>query len=95
MDLIALPRSTSRGNSSDLTKHFPALLPDGKRRRCAMCTLKQRDVEREDPKGVRASRYWCPDCEKGFCPEDCFREWHMAEKLEGRDFGPKRVRRSR
>lgn len=60
-----------------------------------MCTLKKRGLEREEQKEVCHSRYWCPDCDKGFCPDDYFKEWHLADKLEGRDFGPKRVRRKR
>jgi hypothetical protein len=93
MDIV-LSRSMSRGGEpASLPAHFPALIPDGKRRRCAMCTLKKRGLDIEDQKEVCHSRYWCPDCQKGFCPDECFREWHTTERLEGRDFGPKRMRK--
>jgi hypothetical protein len=73
MDMAVLARSTSTkgGGSVDLSKHSQTLIPNNKRRRCAMCSLKKRKLDIEEQGEVCYRRYWCKDCEKGFYPDKC------------------------
>lgn len=91
-----LPRYRSKGASVATTsgsdQHFCEKSEGNCRRRCKMCTLKTRGVD--GAKGSK-TRYYCFTCDVPLCLDECFREWHQTERLEGRDFGPKRLRRRR
>ncbi|XP_071111498.1 piggyBac transposable element-derived protein 4-like [Haliotis cracherodii] len=50
-------------------RHFPGVLPQKKRKQCAVC------------RGRSRVRSWCPDCGVGLCISNCFRVYHTVLQL--------------
>ncbi|XP_061170531.1 piggyBac transposable element-derived protein 4-like [Saccostrea echinata] len=57
-------------------RHFPSKIPDGNRKRCAVCA--------GHGGGFRKTRipWWCEDCRVGLCVEGCFRKFHTRINFE-------------
>ncbi|XP_064598470.1 piggyBac transposable element-derived protein 4-like [Liolophura sinensis] len=54
-------------------RHFISKIPDGKRRKCAVCAK-----SRQSGLGYQGSRIgtWCKDCGVGLCRNQCFEKYH-------------------
>lgn len=50
-------------------RHFPSVIPDGKRKKCVVCSGNDRF------KKTRI-QWWCQDCDVGLCVDGCFRRYH-------------------
>ena len=50
-------------------RHFPSIIPEGKRKKCVVCAGNDRF------KKTRI-QWWCEDCKVGLCVNQCFKRYH-------------------
>lgn len=76
-------------------RHFPSLIPaqEGAKnqRPCRKCVVCNTNSGKRHTGGAsrkrKETRYWCPDCGKALCVEDCFRRYHTLKnyRVNGSD----------